>query len=143
MATPQDAELILKLYELRRDEKLREARAWFIEQFKPASIEDVMATFASERSGSLRMVASYWEMAAAMVNHGAIDRDLFCDANGEYLLVFAKMEPFLHELRERVGNPRMSYNLEKLVDAAPHGRETVKRWQTRWAAETASKGAGA
>ena len=141
MATAEDANLILKLYELRREEKLREARAWFLDQFQPESVDEIMATVGSAQGAYLRMVVSYWDMAAAMVNHGAIDRDLFCDSNGEQFAIFAKLEPFLAELRQRVGNPTMFQHLEKLTNEAPQGRPAVQRWQARWAAQKAAKAA--
>jgi hypothetical protein len=135
MATHEDANLILKLYELRREEKLREAREWFAGKFRPQTAQDVAETVAGEHSAYLRMVLSYWEMAAALVNHGTIDLDLFCDTNGEQFMVYAKVEPFLGSMREQFKNPRMFHNLEKLVMDAPRGKEAVERWQTRWAAE--------
>jgi hypothetical protein len=139
MATQEDANLILKLYELRREEKLRAARAWFTGAFRPQSAQDILDTMAGENSAYMRMVVSYWEMAAALVNHGTIDLNLFCETNGEQFLVFAKIEPFLSALREKFGNPRMFSNLEKLVNEAPNGKEAVARWQARWAAEAAAK----
>ena len=139
MATSEDAHLILKLYELRREEKLRQAREWFAAEFRPQTAQDVTNAVAGEHSAYLRLVLSYWEMAAALVNHGTIDLDLFCDANGEQFMVYAKVEPFLGTMREQFKNPRMFSNLEKLVMDAPHGKEAVERWQTRWAAEAAAR----
>jgi hypothetical protein len=83
-----------------------------------------------EHSAYLRMVSSYWDMAAALVNHGAISLDLFNDTNGEHLTVFAKLEPFLSELRANYG-PQLFANLEKLVDASPNGRERVAMLRER------------
>ena len=141
MATQEDANLILKLYELRREPKLREARDWVAGSFRPQSTKDVQDAIAGEKSAYLRMVFSYWEMAAALVNHGTIDLNLFCETNGEQFLVFAKIEPFLAELRAQLQNPRMFGNLEKLVHDAPNGREAVARFQARWAAEAEAKAA--
>ena len=138
MASHEDANLILKLYELRREEKMRQAREWFGAKFKPTSAQDIIDIVAGEHSAYLRMVTSYWEMAAAMVNHGTIDRDLFCETNGEQFFVYAKLEPFIQELRERVGNPKMFGHLERLTNEAPNGRESVARWQARWKAEAAA-----
>ena len=84
----RDAELILKLYDLRREKTMREARSWFI-LFSPESAADIMDTLASDKSAYYRMVTSYWEMAASLVNHGAIDADMFNDANGEHIVVYA------------------------------------------------------
>jgi len=75
-----------------------------------------------EHSGHLRMVVTYWDMAATLVNHGAIDRELFNDANGEHVGVFAKIEPILADIRG-VYSPKFAANLEKLIDATPDGRK--------------------
>jgi hypothetical protein len=139
MATQEDANLILKLYELRREEKLREARQWFAGKFRPQTGQDVVDTLTGEHSAYLRMVTSYWEMAAALVNHGTIDMDLFCETNGEQFLVYAKIEPFISEMRAYFKNPRMFGNLEKLVNNSPNGKEAVARFQARWAAEAAAQ----
>ena len=96
----RDADLILKLYELRREATMREARNWFF-TFNPESTKDFMEVLISDKSGYYRMVISYWEMAASFVNNGALDAQMFNDANGEHLFVFAKMEPFLPCVRGR------------------------------------------
>lgn len=124
MSKYQEAELILKLYELRREDTMRKARDWFFLDFNPETIADFNGAMFSEHSGHLRMVMSYWDMAAAFVNHGAISPDLFNDTNGEHLSVFAKLEPILPEIRASVG-PQFLRNLEKLVDATPNGRERL------------------
>jgi hypothetical protein len=124
MSKYEEAELILKLYELRRDDTIRKARDWFFLDFNPESIADFNQAMFSEHSGHLRMVMSYWDMAAALVNHGAISPELFNDTNGEHLSVFAKLEPILPEIRASVG-PQFLRNLEKLVEATPNGRERL------------------
>ena len=124
MSKYQEAELILKLYELRRDETMRKARDWFFLEFNPESIADFNSAMFSAHSGHLRMVMSYWDMAAALVNHGAISPELFNDTNGEQFSVFAKLEPILPEIRAGIG-PQFLQNLEKLVDATPNGRERL------------------
>ena len=135
MSKVESADLILKLYDLRREEKMREARNWIL-SFFPESAADVMqAMIGAETSAYYRMVITYWDMAASFVNHGAIDEEMFADAHGEHVVVFSKVEPFLAELREMTGNPKMLENLEKLVMKMPDAkerlaksRETMKRW---------------
>jgi hypothetical protein len=122
MSKREEAELILKLYDLRREETMRKARDWYFREFNPQSIDDVVNALFSEHSGHLRMVMTYWDMAAALVNHGAISIDLFNDTNGEHFTVFGKIEPMLAELRASYG-PHHAANLEKLIDATPGGRE--------------------
>ena len=124
MSIQEEASLILRLYELRRDETFRKARTWMFLEFNPESMADINAVMFGEHSGYLRMVVSYWDMAAALVNHGAIGVELFNETNGEHIGVFAKIEPFLAECRAAY-SPRFLYNLEKLIDATPNGRERV------------------
>lgn len=122
MSKQAEAELILKLYELRREATMRQARDWFAMEFHPDSPEDVKAAMFGPHSGHFRMVTSYWDMAAAMVHHEAISQDFFTDTNGEMFLVFAKMEPMLTELRAMLG-PGFLGNVERLIDTLPNGRE--------------------
>jgi hypothetical protein len=124
MSKQEEAGLILKLYELRRDETMRQARDWYFREFNPESLADFQAAMFSAHSGHLRMVISYWDMAAALVNNGAISLEMFTDTNGEHIGVFAKIEPLLKEIRGAFA-PQFAANLEKLIDAQPDGRKRV------------------
>jgi len=110
MATAADAELILKLYELRREPTMRAARN-FVASFNPASFEELAALHrdsGSQNNAYWRQALSYWDMAAALVLHGALDADLFADTNGENVFFYAKFAPF-HELYQQTfGNPFMA-----------------------------------
>ena len=117
MGKAKDADLILKLYDLRREPTMREARNWFF-SFNPQTPNDFMDVLMGDKSGYYRMVVSYWDMAASLVNHGAIDADMFNDANGEHIFVFAKIEPFLPALRE-MGNPDFLVHLERVIKEIP------------------------
>ena len=119
MSKYKDADLILKLYDLRREKTMREARTWFI-TFNPKTPKDFMDVLTSDKSGYYRMVTSYWDMACSLVNNGAIDAQMFNDANGEHIFVYAKMEPFLRALREETGNPGFLAHLEKTVKEIPN-----------------------
>ncbi|HWG20566.1 MAG TPA: hypothetical protein VG225_08540 [Terracidiphilus sp.] len=104
LATPADAEIILKLYDLRRETVMRQARAWVIGEFWPATAADYFAVVlnpADPHSPFVRQVLTYWEMAAAMVLHGAVSAELFVDCNAEGFLLLAKFAPVLEEIRER------------------------------------------
>lgn len=125
MSKQEEADLILKLYDLRREETMRKARDWYFREFNPESMDDIKKALFGEHSGYLRMVMTYWEMAAALVNHGAISMDLYNDTNGEHFTVFAKVEPFLSEMRAAFG-PQNLASLERLIDATPGGRERLK-----------------
>ena len=122
MSKQDEAGLILKLFELRREETMRDARNWFALEFNPQSIADFQKAIMGEHSGHLRMVVSYWDMVAGLVNNGAISLDLFNDTTNEQLGVFAKIEPLLPEIRAAFG-PQFAANLEKLIDATPDGRK--------------------
>ena len=122
MSKHAEADLILKLYELRREETMRKARDWYFREFHPQSMDDVTHAMFGEHSGHLRMVMSYWDMAAALVKHGAISMELFNDTNGEHFAVFAKLEKFVEAMRAQYG-PQALVRLEELIDATPGGRE--------------------
>ena len=130
MATKvESADLILKLYDLRREEKMRKAREWFF-SFNPQSADEYWQTMMNPEVGAYaRMVISYWDMAATMVVQGAIDAELFVETAGEHIMVFAKLQPILSDLRERFGNPNALKNLEKVIMDLPDGAERVKKTQ--------------
>jgi hypothetical protein len=115
----ESATLLIRLYELRRETAMREARTWYARSFSPTSVDDVLATVGGPNSAQFRMVTSYWEMAASFANHGAIDMEMFNEANGEHLVVFAKIQPFLAEYRQRTTSPKYLMALEKLVMTTP------------------------
>jgi hypothetical protein len=129
MSKQEEAQLILKLYELRREDTMRKAREWYFRDFHPKSIADFTAAMFSEQSGYLRMVVSYWDMAAALVHNGAISQELFNETNGEHWPVFAKLEPLLAEIRKFA--PQFALNLERLVDDTPNGRNRVEEVRQR------------
>ena len=141
----QDALVILKLYEIRSEALMREARAWFFSEFTPHSGKDIAALILSgeKRSAYYRMVASHWEVAASLVNNGGIDEKLFLGANSEHLVVFAKLQPFIAEVRETIGEPDYLAHLEQLVMKVPNIEkklENRRRLLERWAQATASSG---
>ena len=123
MSKQEEAGLILRLYELRREATMRQARDWYFQEFNPESLADFNAAMMGEHSGHLRMVISYWDMAAALVNSGAIGIELFNDTNSEHIGVFGKLEPLLDQIRATY--PPFARSLEKLIDAIPDGRKRV------------------
>ena len=124
MSKQAEADLILKLYDLRRETTMREARNWFF-MFNPTTPADIMDVLTSDKSGLYRMVISYWDMACSFVNNGAIDAQMFNDANGEHVFVYAKMEPFIPAMREQMGAPQFLAQLEKTVKALPDSEERL------------------
>lgn len=131
MATPHEsAQLILRLYELRREPVMRQGRAWFL-GFDPSGADDVMRTQQSEDSASYRMVTSYWEMAAAMVLGNAIDETMFQAQGNEPYAVYAKLESFLDDLRAKIGDPSYLQNLETLAKRHPAAPQLFERLRAR------------
>lgn len=138
MPTPfESAQLILKLFEIRRDPVLREARQWFLSDFNPVTWEECSAIVGSERNSSVRMVVGYWDMAASLVTHGAIDVDMFRAANNEIVATFAKIQPFVEQLRAARSNPNFCIHMETLVMGVPGAADLLelRRKQFRAAAE--------
>jgi hypothetical protein len=139
MSKTESADLILKLYDLRREEKMREARKWIF-SFNPANADEYIQTMRDPEIGAyLRMVTSYWDMAASFVNHGAIDAEMFADTAGEHIVIFAKIQPFLEEFREKINNPKAFGNLEKVIMNMPDGKERVERAQAMLKSFAAAK----
>jgi hypothetical protein len=105
IASTADAELILKLYELRTETVMRQARAWVTCEFWPATAAEFFAVqddFGAEKNCWLRQVVSYWEMAASLVLHGALSADLFVDCNAEPFFILAKLSPILPEIHAKI-----------------------------------------
>ena len=120
---------ILKLYELRSEQTMRKARDWFATGFHPESTQDILQALVGDHSADFRMVASYWDMATAFVVLGAINQEMFNAINTEHVLVYAKLQPFLEELRAVPGIPPYLYlkHLEPVVQRLPD-------WEARVAA---------
>ena len=134
---PNDALAILKLYELRSEALMRQARAWFFTQFNPKSGLEILSLMQSgeKESAFYRMVSSHWEVASALVNNGGIDQKMFLEANSEHLVVFAKLQPFIAEIRETIGEPDYLAQLERLVMKAENVEkklENRRRLIDRW-----------
>jgi hypothetical protein len=125
IATFEDASLILKLYDLRREAVLRQARRWLVIEFNPATAEEFLAmtrTSASQENAYFRQVLSYWEMAASLVLHGAVKADLFLASNGEGIYLFAKFNQFRDEYQAKMGRPFMRQTAQ-MVEKYPMARE--------------------
>jgi hypothetical protein len=129
--TAADAELILKLYDLRRESEIRKARNWWLVTFWPESADDIMkigAAMGTQENNWLRQAAGYWSLAASLALSGTVNQELFLDPSfsGEMFFIFAKVKPFLGELRKKMNNPRMFANIEKLINSSKQGREWLK-----------------
>ncbi len=124
------ANLILKLYDLRREEVMRKARAWFIAEFNPESLQDFVNVTMSEQSAYYRMVTTYWDMACSLVTNGAIDEQMFNDANAEHVAVYSKIEPFIEEIRAAYSQTYLGH-IEKVVMGMPDAKERLATTRER------------
>jgi hypothetical protein len=147
-ATATDAQLIMQLYDLRREAEMRKARNWWVTGFWPESTDDFMkiaGAMGSQENNWLRQVGGYWSMASAFVLQGALSEELFIQpaVSGEMVLIFAKVYPFLKELREKMGDPHMFENIEKVITGSKFGRDrlklTLKRVETMREKRAAAK----
>jgi hypothetical protein len=125
-----DAELILKLYDLRREPVMREART-YVQQFAPKSVDDMLAIANSpgKESSYVRQVFGYWEMAASLIAHGTLNALLAFDTLQEMYFAYAKIQPFVEEFRQKSGMPDFLVNLQKVVEGSTEGRERLARMQ--------------
>ena len=113
--TPADAELLLRLYEIRRDPELRRARAWFLTDFKPQSSSEMNRYLShDEADRHFRMTISYWEMVATLVNHGTLNAALFFDHTGEDIVTWDRCQSWIADARADI-RPTYLYQFEKLV----------------------------
>ena len=129
-ATHADAELILKLYEARRESEMRKARNWWTASFWPESADDVIKiirAIGTLENAWARQVLGYWGIASSFVAHGVLHEDLFYETSfsGEMFLIYAKLEPFLKEIREKLQNPTLLANLERVI-LTEKGQERYK-----------------
>jgi hypothetical protein len=137
--TAADAELILKLYDLRREAEMRKARNWWILDFWPERADDfikIATALGTQENNWLRQVGGYWDMAASLVLHGTLSEELFLEPafSGEMFLIFTKVHPFLNDLREKMKSATIMANVEKVIKGSKAGRERLKQTEERVAA---------
>ena len=118
MATTADAEVVLKLYDMRREESLRRARRFMVFDFNPKTLEELRAVSrdtTSDKNVFWRQTLGYWEMASSMVLRGAVDADLFLDSCGEGILIYAKFHHFHTVTEKESGNPFMRHTAQLIA----------------------------
>jgi hypothetical protein len=133
-ATPADAQVVIELYNLRREAELRKARNWFAMEFNPKTVDELMAIVMDMKSDGnryFRMVTSYWEMAAAMALHGAVNEELFLDTQGEMFFVMAKLAPVLEGMREKMQSPEAMKKCETLINKSEASKKKLQAFITR------------
>lgn len=136
-----DAELVLKLYELRREDVMRASRSALIAGFNPTSFEDVLAItkFDHPLNAAFRQCSTFWEMTYGMARHGVIHGEFMMESNGEGLLLFSRIEPWLAEYRAQV-NATGFRNAEWVATQTETGRQIAERFRKRMQATLAAKG---
>ena len=118
-ATYDDARLIIELYETRREERMRKARAWFAGSFRPKTLDDFAALCppGSDENASYRMVVTYWDMVASFLTSGVVNQELFFQSGGEMIFVWERVRDVVPEMRATYGNPQQLKNLEQAAAA--------------------------
>jgi L-rhamnose mutarotase len=128
-ATTADAQVIMQLYDLRREPELRKARNWYGLEFNPTCADDIMnivMDFRADGNRYFRMVTSYWEMAATVALHGAVNEELFLDTQQEMFFVFAKLAPHLEAMREKMQSPDAMRKTETLINKSETGKKKLQ-----------------
>jgi|SRR5215469_18838786 len=130
-ATPSDAQVLMQLYDLRREPEMRKARNWWFIDFWPNTADDFMKiamAMGTQENNWLRQVGGYWGMAASFVLSGAVNQELFLQPAicGEMFFIFAKVHPFLADLRKQLDDPEVFANVERVVTSTKWGRDRLQ-----------------
>lgn len=137
-----DADIVLRLYDMRREPVMREARRALISGFNPVTLDECLAVAAPDHplNAAYRQVSTYWEMAYGMIKHGIVHGDYMMESNGEGLLIYTRVEPWLAQLREKAG-PFAFVNAEWVAGNCERGKAVAARFRARQAAAMAAAGA--
>ena len=147
-STHEQAQLLLQVYDLRREARLRQARDWFQQNYKAKTFEEAMsiAPFGSEQGTFVGMVFGYWEQACALLNHGLLHEDLFFETSGEFFNVWEALKPVVPEFREKFVDAKLLANLEKAAQRyeewyerrSPGHIQAMRQFMTQACPETAT-----
>ena len=129
--TTADAQLILQLYDLRREAEMRKARKWWMDEFFPQSADDFMkvaGAFGAQENAWMRQVAGYWNMVVSFVLRGVLNEDLFLQPgfSGELFVMYAKIHPLVNELRKKLDDPEFFRTIEQAVTHTKWGRNRLQ-----------------
>jgi hypothetical protein len=144
-ATAVDADVCMKLYEMRREAEMRKARNFVNFEYQPQGVDEVLKlvqALGTQENAWARQVFSYWENAASLLLNGIVHPGLFFAWNGEMVFVYAKFKPFLAEIRKAMDNPAFLGGVEKAVSSSPEALKRVAMIQKRLA-KMAEKAQGA
>jgi hypothetical protein len=147
-ATPADAEIVMKLYDLRREAEMRKARNWYAHaEFSSwEAVQKVAMGWGSQENAWFRQVLTYWENAASLVLRGVVNTDLFFDWNGELIFTYVKIKPFIQQFRQGPGADEFLLKMETLLNSTPALKKRVtlmegqfKKWGEMQKAQAAGK----
>lgn len=129
--TTADAQLILQLYDLRREAEMRKARHWYVAEFFPESADDCMKivmAMGTQENAWMRQVGGYWGIVASFVLSGVLNEELFLapSFSGEMFLIYAKIHPYIKEIREKMGDPNVFLSIEKAITRTKWGRDRLQ-----------------
>lgn len=148
-ATAADAEIVMKLYDLRREPEMRKARHWYgnADFSSWEAVQKVMMGWGTQENAWFRQNLTYWENAASLVLRGVVNADLFFDWNGEIVFTYVKIKPYIKQMRETSGSDEFMQRTEKLLSSTPELRKRVqwmegqfKKWGEMMKARAAAKG---
>jgi hypothetical protein len=140
-----DAQIVLRLYDFRREAQMREARKYIVSEWWPANTDEALKTvtgYGTVENQHFRQVYSFWEMASSLVLRGALNGELFDDWSGELYFCFAKMKPHLKAIREAIG-PKAFSNMERITQRTPESQEKLKATEARVKKAMAGRAAAA
>ncbi len=127
-ATGSDAQIVMQLYDLRRESEMRKARQWYAAWDLKTydDLKQLSMNFGSQENAWFRQVLTYWDNAASLVLRGTVNRDLFMDWNGEMIFTYVKVRPFIQQMRENSGNFEFLSNIERLLNSTPELRKKTQ-----------------
>ena len=129
--TTADAQLILQLYDLRRESEMRKARTWWAGEFFPENADDFLKVawaMGTQENAWLRQVGGYWGIVASFVLAGVLNEELFLQPgfSGEMFLIYAKIHPFVKDLRQKLNDPNAFLQVEKAITRTKWGRDRLQ-----------------
>ena len=133
-ATAADAQIVMQMYDFRREAEMRKARNWFA-RWNPTTLDEfqkIGMNFEAQENAWLRQVLTYWENAASLVLHGAVHKDLFMDWGGEMLFVYVKLKPWIKQIREANGFPEWMAKVETVCNSTPELRKRIGWMEERF-----------
>jgi hypothetical protein len=135
-----DADLVLRVYDLRREEVMRQSRVAINREFWPKAFEDAQALQKPDHplNAAYRQVGTYWEMVYGFARHGIVHPEFWLENNGEGIFLYAKVAAFVDRLRE-TGPPTAFRNAEWAAKETATGRRFLEFYAARVKARRESK----